>query len=682
MFEIFLFFWYNKTNILELENNMEKDIKHLINKFLYLYLAVSCVVIVFNLRSNLEIAYIHMFLSAIILIITTYQQKTLIILINGYINKKVSAVDSYAKTSYKTFPVSIVITTKDDYKVKWFNEEFSTIFCNSENVLDKEIPDIISELTPEKLKNHQTQFPCEQKIGDKIYRIYTFADSKTKETINFYFTDVTQDAQIRTAYESEKPIISIISIDNYDELLRNSTDTEKSIIEAAINTRINAWTKEANGIFRKFDRDRYLFIFSSKQIAELTEQKFPILDSIREIQTTEGITATLSIGIGRDGDTLSDSYEFALNALDMALSRGGDQAVIKNKYSFEFYGGMSKEVEKRTKVKSRVVAGALNTIIKQASDVYVMGHQVSDFDSVGSAIGICAALKNNDKPHKIVIDIEKSSAKPLINRLLKNDTYKDIFITPEEALIKLTPETLLIIVDTNRPDYVESKQLLEAAEKVVLIDHHRRAADYIENTTVTMHEPYASSTCEIVTELLQYMLNTTKISKTEAEALLCGIMLDTKNFSSKTGSRTFEAAAYLKRIGADVDSVKLLFQNDFDTYQAKQNITNTADIYDQKYLIAKSSQTVDRALASQAADELLNIAGVHASFVIFKTGNGVNISARSGLKANVQVIMERLGGGGSMTAAAAQFENDTTDNVERLLKEILDNLDNQLKMEE
>ncbi|MFI3114622.1 MAG: DHH family phosphoesterase [Clostridia bacterium] len=653
---------------------MEKDIKSLITKFLNVYIVISIIIIFLTYTENQALAYLHCAISVILIFATHIYQKNFSNIVNSYINEKITSVESIARSSFRTFPVAILTLNKKTNEIKWYNDEFSKLFANEVNVIDSIVFDIVPEMTSDRVRNHFTQFPCELQIGENIYRVFSIVDVDVKNLVNFYFIDVTSDVNVRNAYEQTKPIVSIISIDNYDELLRNSNDTEKSIIVAAINTRINNWTETAQGIFKKIDRDRYLFIFENSKVESYIEEKFPILESIREIQTAEGITATLSIGIGRDGDSLDMTYEFAMNSLDMALSRGGDQVVIKNKYNFDFYGGMSKEVEKRTKVKSRVIASSLNQIIKDANEVYVMGHKMSDFDSLGSAIGICAAMRNADKPHKIVIDLEKTSALPLANKILENDIYKDIFITPDEALIKLGPDTLLIVVDTNRPDFVESPAVLDAATKVVVIDHHRRAADYIENATVNMHEPYASSASEIVTELLQYMLNSTKVTKTEAEALLSGIMLDTKHFSAKTGARTFEACAYLRRIGADIDTVSNLFQNDFETYRQLQQLSSTSKLYKDKFSIAISSADVERSISAQCADELLNVRGIEASFVISKVGNATNISARSNSKINVQVLMEKLGGGGSINAAACQFEGDTTENVERLLKDVLDEL--------
>lgn len=655
---------------------MKDKLDNYIRVFSYIYLALSLLIFAINYQNG-EIAAFVGLAFAIIGFIGIYAfRKQVDRLVISYAKEKTEALDSNIKDSFKTFPVSIAVVSREDFKPRWVNEEFVANFDFKENFYDLPFYESIEALAQEKIKNYFVHFPCEIKVSDKIYRVFAKSEDKTKEFINMYFIDVTDDATIREEFENTRPMISIISIDNYEELLRNCTDTEKSMIIADINSKIDEWAKTSEGILRKIDRDRYIFIFNSVKLDDFIKEKFSILGEIRKVQTAEGITATLSIGIGTEGETLDSSFGFALNALEMALSRGGDQVVIKNKTSFEFYGGVSKEFEKRTKVKSRVIANAINQIIKESSDVYIMGHKVADYDALGAAIGISAAVKAQGKNFKIVMDLEKNSTKPLLERLLKNEAYKDAFIDPEQALIEIEPTSLLIVVDTNRPSYVESTAILEAATKVVLIDHHRRAADYIDNVAVSMHEPYASSTCEIVTELLQYMLSTTKITKTEAESLMAGIVLDTKNFSAKAGSRTFEAAAYLRRVGADVENVKMLFKNDFETQLIKNSIMSTAKEYSEKYIIATTSKETERAIASQCADELLNVLDIWATFVIFKNENSVIITARSNSRINVQVIMEKMGGGGSINAAACSFEGDTTDNVERMLREVVDRYEN------
>lgn len=651
---------------------MKERIERYITFFTCTFILLSVICFIAIVEKSTVLALLYGVVS-IILISGIFQYRIKIDkLLNSYASKKATMLDSAIKDSFKTFPVSIAVIKRDDGTVKWINDEFTSSFETDEDFTAKPIFESFPELSAEKIKNFYIHFPSEISISDKIFRVFAKAEDHTKDFINFYFIDVTADVKTRVAYDKTRTIVAMISIDNYEELLRNQTDAESSQILATINTKLNEWTKLSNGILRKYDRDRFLYIFSSEKIEEYIETKFPILSQIREIQTADGISATLSIGLGINGDTLDDTANFAQNALEMALSRGGDQAVIKNKHAFEFFGGVSQELEKRTKVKSRVVAGALNQIIEDSSNVFIMGHKTSDYDAVGAAIGMAVAIRAKEKPYKIVIDLNDTSATPLINRLLKNEIYQDVFITPEEALITLEPTTLLIIVDTNRPSIVESESVLESAHKVVVIDHHRRAADYIENVAVSMHEPYASSTCEIVTELLQYMLSSTKISKTEAEALMSGIILDTKNFSAKTGSRTFEAAAYLKRIGADVDVVKTLFKNDFDTHMIKTTIISSSKKYKDKYIISSTPQPISRALGSNCADELLNICDIQATFVIFKCDNSVIITARSNSKINVQTLMEKLGGGGSINAAACSFEGETTESVERILKETIE----------
>ncbi len=637
---------------------------------LYIILAIIIFVITFQVHGLLSLLSL---LFSMLLFVGVIQHKAQIEkLIKDYASQKVEMLDDAIKNSFRTFPVSIVTADREGAKIHWANDEFKSNFGLTEELIEKPVYEWIEDLTHDKIKNYYINFPCEINFGEKIYRVFAKSEDKTKDYINLYFIDVTNDAKIRVEYTKTKPVVNVISIDNYDDLLRNVSDAEKSSIVAAIDTKINEWAKDTGAILRKFDRDRFLFIVANDKFEELKRDKFTVLNDVRQIETTEEIPATLSIGIGKEGANLNEAFQFAQNALEMALSRGGDQVVLKNPNTFEFFGGTSKEFEKRTKVKARVVANAINQIIKDSEEVYIMGHKTADFDALGAAIGMCAAIRALDKPYKIIIDRTNTAATPLIERLLRIDTYKNVFIDPEEALLKLSPGSLLMVVDTTRPSQVESLSILEAANKVVVIDHHRRAADYIDNAAVSMHEPYASSTCEIVTELLQYMLTSSKITKAEAEALMSGIVLDTKNFITKTGSRTFETAAYLKRIGADVESVRALFQNDFETSIVKHSVITGSKIHKENYVISITSEEVSRAVAASACDECLNILNIQASFVIFKCNDKVHITARSKSKVNVQLIMESLGGGGSMNAAACAFESDTTENIERRLIEAID----------
>ena len=487
-----------------------------------------------------------------------------------------------------------------------------------------------------------------------------------------HFIDCTEFVHMRDEAETRHPAIAVIAIDNYEELMKNATDSEKSDILAGIDKRLSAWTRDCSAVLRKYDRDKYIFIIENAELDKLAARKFAVLQEVRDIQNHEGVVATLSIGIGKDGDTLAESYQYAGLAIDMALSRGGDQAVIKNRYSFEFYGGLSEEVEKRTKVKSRVVANALSQLIRDSSQVLVMGHRNSDMDAVGAAAGMVCAARVKGKPVHIVVDQNHTMATELIERLETLPEYKDVFISAEDAMIMCDYNTLLIVVDVNRPGYVESEALLQSINKVAVIDHHRRAADYIENAVVSLHEPYASSASELVSELLQYLVPTSGILTGEAEAMLAGIYLDTKGFSTRTGVRTFEAAAYLRRAGAEASDVKRLFQSSFDQYMERQKIISSARNCGQGVIFAVTDEEVDRIAAAQAADELLSIIGTRASVVAFRRGDDMVVSARASGQVNVQLLMERLGGGGNHSAAGAQLKNTTPEEADRLITQAIE----------
>ena len=402
------------------------------------------------------------------------------------------------------------------------------------------------------------------------------------------------------------------------------------------------------------------------------------MDEIRKIVSQTGVTATLSIGIGKDGSTFLDNYKNAQLSIDMSLSRGGDQAVVRGKFNFEFFGGHAQELEKRTKVKSRVMANALSELIKDASNVLIMGHKHADNDSVGAALGIMSLVRKYGKQGNVVLNLEESPAESLCRRIMKTPEYQDLFITAEDAMIEADQNTLLVVVDVNNPKYVESEPLLESVSKTALVDHHRRCAEFIQNATFNFHEPYASSTCELITELMQYLLESTDILPCEAEALLAGIVLDTKNFTMKTGVRTFEAAAFLRRAGADTVEVKRLFQNDLSAYVGRADIVKTAKMHRGNLAIAAFNGASDRATAAQAADELLNITKVQASFVLYKASDTIVISARSLGNINVQLILEKLGGGGHLVTAGAQLKDvDMDEALERLYKAIDSVLDNE-----
>lgn len=570
-------------------------------------------------------------------------------------------------------PLPTVVALATTGEIVWANSAFADISGQFAGARHMRLTELAPTFETRWLIEGKTEFPGELRMGRNAYHVFgSLVQSDVGQMMMLHFLDCTEYVQLRDAAETRRPAIAVIAIDNYEELTKNATDSEKSTILAGIDKRLFSWIKDCNAVLRKYDRDKYIFIIENAELDKLSARKFAVLQDVRDIQNHEGVVATLSIGIGKDGETLAECYQYAGLAIDMALSRGGDQAVIKNRYNFEFFGGLTEEVEKRTKVKSRVVANALSQLIRDSSQVLVMGHRNSDMDAIGAAAGMVCAARVKGKPVHIVVDREHTMASDLIERLETLPEYKDVFISAEDAMILCDFNTLLIVVDVNRPGYVENEALLQSINKVAVIDHHRRAADYIENAVVSLHEPYASSASELVSELLQYLVPTSGILTGEAEAMLAGIYLDTKGFSMRTGVRTFEAAAYLRRAGAEASDVKHLFQSSFTQYMERQKLISSARDCGQGVIFAITDEEVDRIAAAQAADELLSIIGTRASVVAFRSGNDMVVSARASGQVNVQLLMERLGGGGNHSAAGAQLKNTTPEEADRMITEAID----------
>ena len=516
-----------------------------------------------------------------------------------------------------------------------------------------------------------------------FYAITGLADATRYQTMDSVIPDFTTDwlrdgrnelpgdRNIRDEFVRTRPVVAVVLIDNYDELMNNLSDSAVANLNAQINETVSKWIGGAHALSRKIERNRYLLVFENSALEKLQTGKFSVLESIRTIVNPTGVAATISLGIGKDGASFEENYNYAMLSIEMALSRGGDQAVIKDRYNFTFYGGRTKETERHTKVKSRVVAGSLSELIAQSSEVFLMGHRMADLDAVGAAVGLLSLCRKKGKRGRIVVDLKNNAAGTLIDELRAMPEYSNVFISGEDALVDADSRSLLIVVDTNRPDQVESKPLLESISRVAVIDHHRRAADYIEHAVLSLHELFASSASELVTELLQYALDPRDLRPIEAQALLAGIVLDTKNFSVRTGSRTFEAAAFLRRTGADTVDVKKLFQSDLDATIARYQVVQAARLYRDDIAIAAVDHAVTRTIASQAADELLSISGILTSFVLYPDGNQVVICARSIGTCNVQVVLEPLGGGGNAASAGAQIKNaQLPDVLEKLVASI------------
>ena len=574
-----------------------------------------------------------------------------------------------------SFPLPMMVIKLDSSEILWANESFYAAAGAREHLFEVRVGDMAPGFSYKFLTEGKNRHPLEVTLGGRQYTVYgsvTAVGSDTPSLLGaLYWVDVTEASQLRRTYLRSRPVAALIVLDNYEEIVKNLGDSQKSALLASIDNRIGSWAAPAHGILRKFDRDRYLFLFEEQYLSAFIEGKFSLLEAARTLLSPNGIPVTLSIGMGLDGKALDECFAYAALAVDMSLSRGGDQAIIKNRSAFEFYGGRAKELEKRTKVKSRVMANTLTRMIADSSVVLIMGHRNSDIDAVGAAVGVAAAVRKKDRRPRIVINRSRTAAGKLLKLLEALPQNEGLFIDIQQALPLAGRDALLVAVDVHRPDLVESPELLHACGRVAVIDHHRRAADYIEKAGLNFHEPYASSASELVAELLQYILEPGDLSRLEAEALLAGIALDSKNFTMHTGVRTFEAAAWLRGAGADTVNIKRLFQTDFKNSLARYDVVRAARMYRKQTAVASLEHPLDRMVAAQAADELLTVDGVDASFVLFPQDGQIVVSARSLGRINVQAVAEKLGGGGHQTIAGAQVPGDRTEPVlNRLLRAI------------
>ena len=596
-----------------------------------------------------------------------------------YIDNLTGSVDTASKSTLINSPLPIMVFRPDTGEVIWSNENVLQLAGVREHLFEMKVEDAVPDFSVQWLLEGKQECPVRVYMNSRRFRVYgslVRAKGRGEEqnlVATTYWVDTTEADAIQEKYAATRTVAAILMLDNYEDLMKACADTARSAVLAQIDEKLNSWAAAGQGLLLKTERDRYLFLFEEQHYQHFVEEKFSILDAIRDIKVGEGVHPTLSIGIGRSAESMEELYKNANLSLEMALSRGGDQAVVRGKVDFEFYGGRSKATEKRTKVKSRVMANALSELIADATQIYIMGHSFADMDAVGAAAGLCCIARKRGKRAQVVIDLERNAAKPVLQKLRALPEYENVFTTGGDAFLKMQPGALLIVVDTNRPDLVEDPQLLESCNRVAVIDHHRRAASYIENAAFSFHEPYASSASELVTELLQYLVDPADLLREEAESLLAGIVLDTKHFTLRTGGRTFEAAAFLRRAGADTTDVQRLFQNDLSEMVSRYDIIRRAEMYRDSFAIAVIPQDgVDRVAAAQAADELLGLKGVKASFVLFKSGPNVQMSARSLGEINVQVILEALGGGGNSTTAGGRVENGDIDDVETRLKETID----------
>ena len=596
-----------------------------------------------------------------------------------YIDSVTGSVDTASKSTLINSPLPTLVFRPDTGEIIWSNESFLQLAGVREHLFEMRLSEAVPDFQVQWLLSGKQESPERVELNNHRFRVYgSLVRSRNRTGVQSlvattYWVETTEADHLREVYEASRPVAAILMLDNYEDLMKACEDTQRSAVLAQIDEKLQIWANAGQGILLKTDRNHYLFLFEEQYFQHFVDEKFSILDTVRAIRVAENIHPTLSIGIGKDSPSIPELYKNAKLSLEMALSRGGDQAVVRNQVDFAFYGGRTKATEKRTKVKSRVMANAFRELIADAGEVYIMGHSFADMDAVGAAAGICCAARKRGKQARIVIDREHTAAETLIARLDALPEYSGVFLTPAEAFLQMRADMLLVVVDTNRPDMVENPQLLESCNRVAVIDHHRRAATYIENAAFNFHEPYASSASELVTELLQYLVEPTDLLREEAGALLAGIVLDTKHFTQRTGGRTFEAAAFLRRSGADTAEVQRLFQGDLKDMVTKYDIIRRAEMYRSNIAVSVVEESgVDRVAAAQAADDLLTLKGVQASFVIYAAEGAVLMSARSLGEINVQVILEALGGGGNSTTAGARIEDTDPESVRQQLIGVLD----------
>ncbi len=585
-------------------------------------------------------------------------------------------VEGVTKAAVMNYHDPIVVVSENG-SIQWYNNEFSAM-AGIENLFEVKLQNILPAIRLSDFLSDKKSVQAVSYNG-KDYMITGEAmvlDEHKASVIAVMFSDISEITRLQTEIDEKQSIVCNIIIDNYDEVLKETPNSNHSVLLGDVERCISLWVDRGEGFYRKYERDKYIILFENAKFDALLAEKFSILNDIKEIDQQNKIPVTISIGVGMDASDIRENDRLSLSALEMALGRGGDQAVVKSDEGYSFYGAKSLGVEKTTKVKARVVAKSLCALIDKASNVVIMGHKGSDFDSFGSAVGLFRTVVNRNKKAYIALDRNHNNIGTLFNEVLIQSEYNEGIISQDRALSLVNDKTLLIIVDTHRPVMVEYPELLNRTENIVLIDHHRRSEEFIENLKLTYHEPYASSASEMVTEVLQYMDDEKGLSLLEAEVLYCGIYLDTKGFTFKTGARTFEAAAYLRKMGVDPVRVHKLFRNDISMYIQKSRAISQTKIYQDNIAIAVFDEPAKnlQLVVAQTADDLLDISGIEASFVLANNGNRVIISGRSLGSINVQVILEKLGGGGHSTIAGAQLENSSISIAELKLKNAIDDV--------
>ena len=577
-------------------------------------------------------------------------------------------------------------------KVMWLNEKFGEI-AGVDKKYHKSITSLFPSITKEFLQKNTQATEIETSLGEKDYRVAIHrvkfdalmdekveldAEAEGEYMIALYFFDETELNDYKLANIEQKQVAALVYIDNYDEALESIEDVKRSLLTALVDRKVSQYFSNVDGLIRKIEKDKYFVVFKYKYLHQLEEDKFSILEDVKTVKVGNEMAVTLSIGVGLKGDSYNDNYAYARSAIDLALGRGGDQAVVKVKGLIHYYGGKTEQVERNTRVKARVKALALREIMEGRENVIIMGHSLSDVDSVGAGVGIFCAAKVLGKKAQIVVNDPTSSVKPLMDCFTVENGYpEDMFIDSQTAIDMTSKNTLVMVVDTNKPSYTECPELLRKTDYICVFDHHRQGSEVIENPVLSYIEPYASSACEMVAEVLQYFQEGFKLEAREADCIYAGILIDTNNFMTKTGVRTFEAAAYLRRSGAEVTRVRKMIRNDMAAYKARAEAVRCAEVYKNAFAISVcpaedlQSPTI---VGAQAANELLNVIGIKASFVLTEYNGKIFVSARSIDEINVQIIMERLGGGGHLNVAGAQLVDCTIESAKRIIKDTLEEM--------
>lgn len=591
-------------------------------------------------------------------------------------------LDKITKTTMLMNPIPLSVVELDG-KIFWSNIEFDKMvgMDAEESSIGNKIEDLVGDITLRKVLDEKKVMEDEYEFNNRKYILkYCFAksDYETDGSAEYkaivYWIDKTDYENLELKYENSREVVMNIEIDGYEDVLKSTPEENRPIITMDIEKLLSNLETDTQGLMRKTGTDKYVLFMRKKALKELEKTKFSILDKAREIDYGNSLPVSLSIGVGYDGDTVEQTGEFASGAIDMALGRGGDQVAIKNKDGFNFYGGKSKGFERKTKVKSRLIGLALRELINQSDKIIIMGHKYPDMDAMGAAVGVFDICKSYGKIANIVLEGVNEAVEMFVNRIHEEKYYNGMFISHEKAIDMCDKDTLIVVVDTHRPSYTECPELLDISKRLVVIDHHRRGVEYISDTVLLFHEIYVSSTCEMVTELIQYTDYDIKINKLTAEGLLGGIYLDTKNFEFKTGVRTFEAASYLRNVGADTLAVKKFFNSYAEDFVVKAEVIQRTEIIDDRMCLSYARQELENIniVIAKAADELLNIKNIEASFVLGMKGDTVFVSARSLGNVNVHVLMEKIGGGGHIDIAGAQIRDVSLSQAYDMVKDVIE----------